>query len=491
MNKALACFLLLVALTGCRHKRSLVVLESASGDFGQQLTDAINACAPGACWIDARQVTGYVSSAQSIVISRSSVTIEVGFSQLSFGPGANLQITGGHVALVGPPTATPTILCGNGVACVYIGGTTTTYATTLANLRIEPEAGTSPSAGIEMRNAKGPGSFLRNLVVTGFTGGAALRLLENNWTWTAIDSQFSNSNRGVEILGDQDNAWIFQRNLFTSNVHEGVWIALCNHPTSYAGCTTGGMTFSDGNHFESNGAAGIRLVSGSIYNMDIRDSYAELRLPGTGYVLAQNHGTPNQQLRITGLLVSGGGGYVEGGVALNIFDATEGYLYGTAPIPVAAVSCVDGTCTVTTTTPHGFSCSTIDNFMLCPFIHLKSGNNVYDLDTKITAIVDSTHFTFFLNGTSSDSGGTVEYAPDGINAIVTNQKWRTSWTAPAMVSATGTEISVVNSDNSVMDGEGYLISGPQREVQPLSLREAGRRSALSNRGHGLGRGDQH
>jgi len=450
-----------IVLTGCGRKSSVIVmLPAGSGDFGQELAAAIAGCAPGACVIDAREVTGPQSSAQSIIISRSSTTVEVGFSELTFAVGANLQITGSHIAFEGPPTATPTIRCGNAVACVYIGSVSPAYAVILANLRIGPSSGTSPTAGIEMRNARGPGSFLRNLVVSGFTspGAAALRILESSWTWTIADSQFANSFHGIELLGDQDNAIVFQRNLITSNLNEGVWIALCNHPTTDAGCATGGITFSDGNHFENNGGPGIRLVSGSIYNLDVRDSYAELLKSGTGYFLAQNDGTVNQQLRVVGMLIDGGGGYVNGGMALNIVDATKGYGYGDAPVFIANVNCSGGACTVTTKAPHGFNCSLIDNYSLCPFVHVKSGKGVYDMDARITAIVDDTHFKFALNGTSKDNGGTVVYAADAINGIVTNQKWRSSWTAPEIVSVAGTGASVTAANNSVVDGKGFLVT---------------------------------
>lgn len=451
--------ILLLLLAACRARRGVVVMPSGGVDFGAALTEAIASCAPGACFVDARQLTGPQHSAASIVINRSSLTVEVGFSDLTFAPGAHLEITANHVAFEGPPTATPTIRCATGVACVSIGFSGATYAVTLANLRIEPVAGTAPAAGIEMRNARGPGSFLRNLVVSGFnaSGAAALRVFEDCWTWTVEDSQFANSTHGIELLGDQDNALVFQRNLITSNTREGVWIALCNHPTADAGCATGGITFSDGNHFENNGGAGIRLVSGSIYNLDVRDSYAELLQGGTGYFLAQNDGTPNQQLRVVGALLDGGGGYVSGGVPLNIFDASKGYNYGVAPIAIDGVACFGGTCTVSTQSAHGFTCSVIDNYTLCPFVHVVSGHRTYDLDTRITSIVDATHFRFSLNGTSSDNGGMVAYASDAINGMVCNQKWRSSWTAPEVVSVTGTRVTIATSNNSVVDGKGNLV----------------------------------
>jgi hypothetical protein len=152
--------------------------------------------------------------------------------------------------------------------------------------------------------------------------------------------------------------------------------------------------------------------------------------------------------------VDGGGGYVNGGVPLNILDSTEGYNYGAAPTPIASLNCSGGTCTVNTSKPHGFACSIIKAFTLCPYVHTHSG--ALDITTKITAVTGATQYTFFLNGSQSSTGGTAQYAPDIINANITNQVWDSSWTAPPILSAIGTGVTYVERDNSVLDGLGVL-----------------------------------
>jgi len=431
-------------LTGCA-KSSVIVLEPGSGDFGSRLMDAIHSCPPSvACWIDARQVTGAQTAASNIVIDRALTTIEVGFSSLTMAPGTQIEIRSNYVTVQGVSFAVSAVKCQSN-PCVSIHDN---YATVLRDIAFIPVS--SAAVGIEIRNARGPGALLDRVSVEGFSE-AALRVLDGSWTWTVEDSQFVRSGDGVEFLGDQANAWKFSRNLINSNTHAGVLMRLCDYPSSYGGCTTNGMVFSDENHFEGN-EVGIRLVNGSIYNLDIRDSYAELTKSNTGFLIAANDGRPNTQLRIGGLLVSGGGGYVSGGVALNILDATKGYAL--PPVAAKEIECADGSCTVTTEARHGLTCSTLPGYLLCPYVHMVSADKSQDITTRITSILGPRRFTFFLNGARSATGGSVSYAPDLINAIIENQKWDSSWTAPPMIQSTGATVAGAN--NSVLDGLGHL-----------------------------------
>lgn len=451
-----ATLLAIVGIVGCHHRRSVVVLESASGDFGQQLTDAINSCAPGACFIDARQITGAQTSAQNIVITRALTTIQVAFSSLTMAPNTNIQLGANYITFGGPSMVSSTIRCqSNAVPCVYIGTSNTSgiYGVVLHDLGITPVRNTTSVAGIRIQNARGPGALLARLSVDGFSSSTALQVLENCWTWDVRDSQFVNSGHGIEILGDQANAWVFTHNLINTNVNEGVFMRLCDYPTTYGGCTSNGIFFENGNHFEGNGKAGIRLVNGSFYNLDIRDSYAELTKVQTGYFQAENDGNPNTQLRVSGMLVDGGGGYVSGGTPLNVIDGTKGYDYGAAPVPIESIYCSGGNCTVVTSQPHGFTCSTVNNYSLCPYVHLKGVNEGI---LKITGIQTPTQFTFFLNGSRSGTKGFVSYEPDLVNITISNQKWDSSWTAPTMISSAGTGVTVTAHDNSVLDGKGIL-----------------------------------
>jgi hypothetical protein len=448
-------FLAVGIFTGCAKKN--VITLSGSGDFGQKLTGALASCPPSvACFIDARQLTGAQTSAQSILLNRASTTIQVAFSSLTLAPSANIQLTANYVTLEGPSVSASAIKCQAGNApCIYIGSPSEpgVYSPTLRDLAILPVDGASNASGIVVENARGPGALLERLNVTGFINNSALRVLENSWTWDVRDSSFTNSLHGIEFYGDQPNAWVFQHNLINTNLAEGVFMRLCDYPSSYGGCTSNGMFFEDGNHFEGNGVAGIRLVNGSFFNLVIRDSYAELTKANIGYMLAQNDGTLNGQLRVSGMLVSGGGGYVNGGVPLNILDGTKGIRYGEEPIPIASITCSSGNCTVVTSKPHGFVCSLINGYSLCPYVYLKGTNQ---LTTKITAVQNPTQFTFFLNGTYNVSKGTVEYAPDLINATITNQKWDASWTAPPIAQGIGTGVTVYLNQNSILDGMGIL-----------------------------------
>jgi len=456
-GKILSLLLVCVLAAGCK-KPSVIVLKSG-GDFGQKLTDAMNACAPSvACYIDGKNVTGAQSSAQNIIISRPLTTIDVAFSSLTMAAGMSIQISGNYTVLEGPSINTSAIRCQSGNnPCLYIGtsnGSSGVYGVTVRDLAIIPVEGTYSTAGIEIENARGPGAMLDRLNVDGFISGTALRFLENSWTWNVQDSTFADSNRGMEILGDQPNALVFSHDLFNTNANEGVYMKLCDHPSSYGGCTSNGLFFCCGNHFEGNGTTGIRLVNGSFYNIDLRDSYAELTKSNTGYFLAQNDGTVNGQLRVSGMLVDGGGGYVAGDVAINAVDATKGYNYGVAPVPIRSITCADGNCQVVTQTPHGLTCSMVNGYSLCPYAHLKGQD---EATFRITSVEGPRQFSFFLNGIRSGNSGTVEYAPDLISATITNEKWDSSWTAPLILSAAGSGAMVTTRDNSVLDGLGNLV----------------------------------
>lgn len=211
------------------------------------------------------------------------------------------------------------------------------------------------------------------------------------------------------------------------------------------------MVFSDGNQFEANATA-FQLVNGSILNLDIRDSYSELTKSNTGFLLAQNDGQANTQLRIGGMLVSGGGGYVNGGAPLFSLDATKGY--SVPSVAAQGMECSNGNCTVTTQEPHHLTCSTLHSFQLCPYVHMVSADQTQEITTRLTAIRSPTEFTFFLNGARSTKGGTVTYAPDLIHAIVENQKWDASWTAPVMIQSAGA--TVTTASNTVLDGLGHI-----------------------------------
>ena len=444
-NRITACFFLAALLTGC-GRRSVITIEPGTGDFGARLTDAMRACPPSvACWIDARKITGAQASAESIVFDRALTTIQVGFSSLTLAPGKQLEIRANYVTIEGPSFLVSAVKC-QGSPCMSIHDA---YAPTLRDIGFLPVS--SSAVGIEIRNARGPAALLERISVEGFSE-VALKVLDGSWTWTVEDSQFVKSGEGIEFLGDQANAWKFNRNLINGNTHAGVMIRLCDYPSSYGGCTTNGMVFSDENQFEGNETA-FRIVNGSIYNLDVRDSYAELTRSNTGFLVAQNDGQPNTQLRISGLLVSGGGGYVNGGVPIYTLDTSKGY--SLPPVPAAGIECGGGNCTVTTQVPHGLTCSNQHGFLLCPYVHMVSANAAQDITAKITSIVDPQKFTFFLNGARSGTGGTVAYAPDLINAIVQNQKWDSSWTAPPMVQSTGATLATSN--NSVLDGLGHLV----------------------------------
>lgn len=454
-----ACALLGALLAGCSKPSVIVLTPRSGGDFGQQLKDAINSCAPGSCYIDGREVTGPQTSADNIVIDRPLTTVEVAFSSLTFAPGKNLQLAASHIAFTGPSMFGSAIQCqARSKPCVYVGthDTAGIYGVILSDLNIIPvSADATNAAGIVIENARGPGAMLDHVSVDSFSSGAALRVLEGAWTWTVKDSQFIRSGRGIEMLGDQANAWVFERNLINSNLAEGVWLKLCDYPSSYGGCTSNGIVFSDGNHFEANSGPGIRLVNGSYYNLDIRDSYGELNQANTGYFEAMNDGTLNGQLRVSGMLVDGGGGYVSGGVPINLIDGTQGYDYGAAPVPIRSLQCADGNCTVITAQPHGLTCPLVQGYALCPFVRLKGTTD--EAVFRLTGVQSPVQFTFFLNGIRNATSGTVQYAEDLINVTISNQHWDSSWTAPEITSSTGSGVTLIAHDNSVLDGLGFLV----------------------------------
>jgi len=459
----------------CREGQTLYLNTGCytGGDFGAQLNSAMAACPSSGCTIDTSPLTGNQTAVENIVVSKTNITVKLGAGlSLVFGSGFNWQVLANSFTLNSPGWVQAQISCGTAVACIAVGNATTAvYNTSLDWLSVVANGGTFPIAGMSFENARN--TKVTHNYIFGFsgtkaqTGGAydasGVQALENCWTWQFTDNQMVSNNYDLGVFGDSWNAWKIERNLFNSS-NVGLYLSLQSqnglYSPSFGDGVSGGFVLDASNHCEVVAVACVRFVNGYFYSSNIYGQYDELNTTNIPWTIAQNDGIQNHQLFIVGANYDGGGGYFSNGLAgepLNILDTTASFAYTSSPLTIASASGSGSVLSITTTAPHGFTCTPS-----CPDVNINlTGTTPFTAPVyKISGITSSTIFTLAVNTAStyncSSACGTVNYSSDAINVTIKGQAWRAGFLFPLLAKATGPNINVREFGNYVWDGYGNV-----------------------------------
>ncbi len=246
---------------------------------GRDAGEKIAACLanlPSGGIADARRITGAQKISRRVVIDKRGVILLLGpASEFTLEDGITIDLTGYASQIIGGGHTT-VFLLGNG-SSLRVGSPSTPVARwKMENFAVKPAEGKAPVAGIILQNARE--GVLSGLSVQRFSsaGASGIEVLENCWTVRAVENMVSVNDVGYRFLGTGTNAWNIRGGVVYGN-QVGLLFDLGQG-------TAQGVFLTDSVQLENN-QTGVRLASGTVAGMFLRDIYAEIK-PGQRLIVA-------------------------------------------------------------------------------------------------------------------------------------------------------------------------------------------------------------